>query len=288
MNDKKSFGGNIMKKIFRALGLALVVLVLAACGQSEETTKVKLGVVGDKNDQWEYLQEELLEKENIEIELVKFTDYRQPIVSLDDGSIDMHSALTEIYMDSINEEGGYSNTTLGYTTLNPMGVFSEKIDSLDELQDDALVAIPDDVSNGSRALLLLQTAGLIELDESKGLLPTTSDITSNPKNLQFEEMAANQTARALADVDISLINNDMATDAGYVPTQDSIYLEPVAESSKPYYNVIAVREDETDNEVYKTILEYYQTDEVAAIIDEMSAGSSIPVWEGAPEPGSAN
>ena len=282
MDDKKSFGGNIMKKIFRALGLALVVLVLAACGQSEETTKVKLGVVGDKNDQWEYLQEELLEKENIEIELVKFTDYRQPIVSLDDGSIDMHSALTEIYMDSINEEGGYSNTTLGYTTLNPMGVFSEKIDSLDELQDDALVAIPDDVSNGSRALLLLQTAGLIELDESKGLLPTTSDITSNPKNLQFEEMAANQTARALADVDISLINNDMATDAGYVPTQDSIYLEPVAESSKPYYNVIAVQEDQTDNEVYKTILEYYQTDEVAAIIDEMSAGSSIPVWEGAP------
>ena len=277
MNDKKSFGGNIMKKIFRALGLALVVLVLAACGQSEETTKVKLGVVGDKNDQWEYLQEELLEKENIEIELVKFTDYRQPIVSLDDGSIDMHSALTEIYMDSINEEGGYSNTTLGYTTLNPMGVFSEKIDSLDELADGALVAIPDDVSNGSRALLLLQTAGLIELDESKGLLPTTSDITSNPKNLQFEEMAANQTARALADVDISLINNDMATDAGYVPTQDSIYLEPVAESSKPYYNVIAVREDETDNEVYNTILEYYQTDEVAAIIDEMSAGSSIPV-----------
>ena len=277
-----------MKKIFRALGLALVVLVLAACGQSEETTKVKLGDVGDKNDQWEYLQEELLEKENIEIELVKFTDYRQPIVSLDDGSIDMHSALTEIYMDSINEEGGYSNTTLGYTTLNPMGVFSEKIDSLDELQDGALVAIPDDVSNESRALLLLQTAGLIELDESKGLLPTTSDITSNPKNLQFEEMAANQTARALADVDISLINNDMATDAGYVPTQDSIYLEPVAESSKPYYNVIAVREDETNNEVYKTILEYYQTDEVAAIIDEMSAGSSIPVWDGAPEPGSAN
>ncbi|SPT61093.1 D-methionine-binding lipoprotein metQ precursor [Aerococcus viridans] len=271
-----------MKKIFRALGLALVVLVLAACGQSEETTKVKLGVVGDKNDQWEYLQEELLEKENIEIELVKFTDYRQPIVSLDDGSIDMHSALTEIYMDSINEEGGYSNTTLGYTTLNPMGVFSEKIDSLDELADGALVAIPDDVSNGSRALLLLQTAGLIELDESKGLLPTTSDITSNPKNLQFEEMAANQTARALADVDISLINNDMATDAGYVPTQDSIYLEPVAESSKPYYNVIAVREDQTDNEVYKTILEYYQTDEVAEIIDEMSAGSSIPVWDGAP------
>lgn len=277
-----------MKKYIQVLALGLIALVLAACGQSEEATQVKLGVVGDKNDQWEYLQDVLLEEENIEIELVQFTDYRQPIVALDDGSIDMHSALTEIYMESINEEGGYSNTTLGYTTLNPMGVFSEKIENLDELEDNAVVAIPDDVSNGSRALLLLQTAGLIKLDESKGLLPTTSDITSNPKNLQFEEMASNQTARVLADVDISLINNDMATDAGYVPTQDSIYLEPVADTSKPYYNVIAVQEDQVDNEVYNTILEYYQTDEVAEIIDEMSAGSSIPVWEGAPEPSGSN
>jgi len=278
----------IMKKYVRLLALALVGLVLAACGQTSETTKVKVGLVGDKADQWEYLQEVLLEKENIELELVKFTDYRQPIEALQDGSIDMHAALTEIYMDSINEEAGYTNTTLGYTTLNPMGVFSEKIESLDDLADNATVAIPDDVSNGSRALLLLQTAGLIEVDPSKGNLPTVSDITSNPKNLQFEEMASNQTARALGDVDISVINNDMATDAGYIPTQDAIFLEPVADTSKPYYNVIAVQEDQTENETYKTILEYYQTDEVAAIIDEMSAGSSIPVWDGAPQPSGQN
>ncbi|MGX7406133.1 D-methionine transport system substrate-binding protein [Aerococcus urinaehominis] len=274
-----------MKKKLLALFLA-VTFVLAACGSSgsSEATTVRLGVVGEKNDQWEYIQKELADKENINLELVKFTDYRAPIVALEDGSIDLHSALTEIFMEEVNKESGYTNTTIAYTTLNPMGVFSEKITSLDQLADNAKVAVPDDVSNESRALLLLQTAGLIKLDPAKGLLPTINDITENPKNLQFTSMAANQTARSLNDVDIALVNNDMATDAGFIPTQDSIYLEPVAESSKPYYNVIAARGDRQDEEIFQTIIKYYQTDQVAKIIDEMSNGSSIPVWEGAPQP----
>ncbi|AMC00040.1 methionine ABC transporter substrate-binding protein [Aerococcus urinaehominis] len=276
---------NKMKKKLLALFLA-VTFVLAACGSSgsSEATTVRLGVVGEKNDQWEYIQKELADKENINLELVKFTDYRAPIVALEDGSIDLHSALTEIFMEEVNKESGYTNTTIAYTTLNPMGVFSEKITSLDQLADNAKVAVPDDVSNESRALLLLQTAGLIKLDPAKGLLPTINDITENPKNLQFTSMAANQTARSLNDVDIALVNNDMATDAGFIPTQDSIYLEPVAESSKPYYNVIAARGDRQDEEIFQTIIKYYQTDQVAKIIDEMSNGSSIPVWEGAPQP----
>lgn len=268
----------MQKKLF--LLVAVFTLFLTACGSSsKETTHVKLGVVGDKNDQWEYIQKELKDKENIDLELVKFTDYRGPIVALEDGSIDLHAALTEIFMEEVNKEGGYSNTTIAYTTLNPMGVFSEKIDSLDDLRDGAVVALPNDVSNESRALLLLQTAGLIKLDPDKRLLPSISDITENPKNLNFKSMAANQTARSLGDADIALINNDMASDAGFVPTQDSIYLEPVAESSKPYYNVIAARQDEKDKDIYQTIVKYYQTDEVAKIIDEMTNGSSIPVWD---------
>ncbi len=90
---------------------------------------------------------------------------------------------------------------------------------------------------------------------------------------------ANQTARALTDVDISLINNGMAVDAGLIPTEDAIYLEPVADSSQPYYNVIAARADEKDNEVYQTVVKYYQTDEVKAIIEDVTKKSSIPVWE---------
>lgn len=268
-----------MKKIWLTVLTALATLLLVACGKQDDTVHVKLGVVGEKNKQWEYVRDQLKEKENIDLELVKFTEYRQPIVALEDGSIDLHSALTEIYMDQMNEEGGYSNTTIAYTTLNPMGIFSNKIDDVKDLADGATVALPDDVSNESRALLLLQTAGLIELDPSKGNLPSHTDITSNPKNLQFKIMASNQTARVLDDVDISLINNDMAADAGLIPTKDAIFLEPIADSSKPYYNVIAAREDEVDNETYQTIVKYFQTDEVAKIIDEESNGSSVPVWD---------
>lgn len=104
------------------------------------------------------------------------------------------------------------------------------------------IAIPDDVSNESRALLLLQAAGLIGLDAEKGLLPTVNDITSNPKSLKFTVLAANQTARAMTDVDASVVNNDMAADAGLVPTEDAIFLEPVADSSKPYYNATSLLE----------------------------------------------
>lgn len=255
---------------------------LAACGTNqadEETTVVKLGVVGEQNEAWEHVQEELKENENIDLQLVKFTDYRQPIVALEDGSIDLHAALTEIFMDNVNEESGYSNTTIAYTTLNPLGIYSDKITAVSELADGATVALPNDVSNESRALLLLQTAGLITLDESKGLLPTTSDVTENPKALKFELLDSNQTARAMTDVDISLINNGMAVDAGLVPTEDAIFLEPVADSSTPYYNVIAARADEAENDVYQTVVAYYQTDEVKAIIDEVTKKSSIPVWE---------
>ncbi len=260
----------------------LALFSLAACGTNqadEETTVVKLGVVGEQNEAWEHVQEELKENENIDLQLVKFTDYRQPIVALEDGSIDLHAALTEIFMDNVNEESGYSNTTIAYTTLNPLGIYSDKIIDVSELADGATVALPNDVSNESRALLLLQTAGLITLDESKGLLPTTSDVTENPKALKFELLDSNQTARAMTDVDISLINNGMAVDAGLVPTEDAIFLEPVADSSTPYYNVIAARADEAENDVYQTVVAYYQTDEVKAIIDEVTKKSSIPVWE---------
>ena len=116
------------------------------------------------------------------------------------------------------------------------------------------------------------------IPQSKGLLPTTNDITDNPKQLTFKLLDANQTARAITDVDISLINNGMAVDAGFVPTEDAIFLEPVADSSKPYYNVIAARAEEKENQTYQTIIKYYQTDEVKEIIDKVTKKSSIPVW----------
>ncbi|MEO1772117.1 MetQ/NlpA family ABC transporter substrate-binding protein [Candidatus Enterococcus ferrettii] len=269
-----------------SIGVVLLggVLVLTGCGQAksqtvEEQKVVKLGVVGENNEPWEYVKKELADKENIQLELVKFTDYRTPITALEDGSIDLHACLTEIFMDTVNEESGYDNTTIAYTTLNPLGVYSNKIKDLKELEDEAIVAVPNDVSNQSRALLLLQTAGLIKVNPDKGLLPDISDIIENPKKLTFKSLDSNQTARALADVDISLINNGMAVDAGLIPTKDAIFLEPIADSSKPYYNVIAARKEEKDSKVYQKIIAAYQTDEVAKIIAETTENSSIPVWD---------
>ena len=125
----------------------------------------------------------------------------------------------------------------------------------------------------------MQTAGLIKVNPDKGLLPDINDITENDKNLTFKSLDSNQTARALADVDISLINNGMAVDAGLIPTKDAIFLEPIADSSKPYYNVIAARKDEKDSKVYQKIAAAYQTEEVAKIIAETTENSSIPVWD---------
>jgi len=271
------------KKIITGFLAIASITLLGACGagngnEDSEDKTVRLGVVGENNEDWEYVRKELKEKENIDLEIVTFTDYRGPITALEDGSIDLHSSLTEIFMDEVNKEGGYSNTTIAYTTLNPLGIFSDKIDDVKDLEDGASVAIPNDVSNESRALLLLQQADLIKLDEDKGNMPTTNDITANPKNLQFEELEANQTIRALSDVDIACVNNNVAVDAGFIPTEDAIFLEPVAESSKPYYNVIAARKDEKDNDVYQTVVDYYQTDKVKEVIDEQTQGSSIPVW----------
>ncbi|EPI37104.1 MetQ/NlpA family ABC transporter substrate-binding protein [Enterococcus faecalis] len=267
-----------LKSILALFTIISVVLILVACGNSNhEMRVVKIGLVGEKNEPWEYVKKKL-EKENIELKLIKFTDYRQPIVALEEGDIDLHSALTEIYMDNINKESGYTNTTIAYTTLNPLGIYSEKIKDIKELKDGSEVAIPNDVSNESRALLLLQTAGLIKVDKSKGLLPSVSDITENTKQLKIKTLDSGQTARAMSDVEISLINNDKAVDAGLTPTEDAIFLEPVSDSSKPYYNVIAARKKEQKNELYKKVVAAYQTDEVKKIIEESTKKSSIPVW----------
>lgn len=182
-----------------------------------------------KNDQWEYLRKELLEKENLDIEIITCTDYRASIVALEDKSIDMHAALTEVYMETINKDAGFSNTVIGYTTLNPMGVYSKKIATIVKITEGSIIAIPNESSNDGRALLLLQEANLIHLDASKGLLPTIIDITENQWNLKFISMDSNQTAVTMDDTDIALINNNVASDAALVPMKYTIYLEKTSE-----------------------------------------------------------
>ena len=279
-------------KTFLAAMTLSASLFLAACGNAAsdsasdsstadatEPVKVTLGVVGEVNEPWDYVIEELKEKENIEVELVKFTDYTTPNNALAEGEIDLSSFQTEIFMDNYNRDHGTELTTIGYTVMAPLGLYSDKITDISELKDGDTIAIPNDVSNEGRALILLQTAGLIKLDPEAGLVPTTEDVIENKLNLQFQTLESNQTARALQDVTASVINSGMAVDAGFIPSEDAVFLEPVTEDSKPYYNVIAALSEDVDNEVFQTIVAYYQSEGTAKVIEESSKGSQFPVWD---------
>ena len=279
-------------KTFLAAMTLSASLFLAACGNAAsdsasdsstadatEPVKVTLGVVGEVNEPWDYVIEELKEKENIEVELVKFTDYTTPNNALAEGEIDLSSFQTEIFMDNYNRDHGTELTTIGYTVMAPLGLYSDKIKDISELKDGDTIAIPNDVSNEGRALILLQTAGLIKLDTAAGLVPTTEDVVENRLNLQFQTLESNQTARALQDVTVAVINSGMAVDAGFIPSEDAVFLEPVTEDSKPYYNVIAALSEDLDNEVFQTIVAYYQSEGTAKVIEESSKGSQFPVWD---------
>ena len=280
-------------KTFLATLTLSASLFLAACGnaasdssssdvtsaEATEPVKVTLGVVGEVNEPWDYVIEELKEKENIEVEMVKFTDYTTPNNALAEGEIDLSSFQTEIFMDNYNKDHGTELTTIGYTVMAPLGLYSEKITDISELKDGDTIAIPNDVSNEGRALILLQTAGLIKLDTAAGLVPTTEDVVENRLNLQFQTLESNQTARALQDVTASVINSGMAVDAGFIPSEDAVFLEPVTADSKPYYNVIAALSEDVDNEVFQTIVKYYQSEGTAKVIEESSKGSQFPVWD---------
>lgn len=281
-----------MKK-YLSVGLAAVALLVLAtgCGKKDETgvsaagqtseqerTTVKLGIIGADTDVWDSVQARLKD-EGIDLEYVQFTDYSQPNTALASGDIDLNSFQHQFFLDNFNEEHETDLVSIGNTVNAPLGIYSEKISDIAELKEGDKVAIPNDVTNGGRALILLQSAGLLTVDEAKQQAPTVSDITDNPLNLEIVELDAAQTARALQDVTVSVINSGMAVDAGYIPANDAIYLEPVDEKSRPYVNIIATRAEDADNDIYQKIVAAYQTDETIKVIEETSKGSSIPAWE---------
>lgn len=278
-----------MKKIL-SFGLSAIALLVLATGcnsktgestAKDSTTKervtVKLGLIGADTDVWDDVQARLKD-EGIDLEYVKFTEYSQPNTALANGDIDLNSFQHQYFLDNFNAEHGTEIVSIGNTVNAPLGIYSDKMKDVKELKEGDQVAIPNDVTNGGRALLLLQTAGLIKVNPDKAQAPTVSDITENKLNLEIVELEASQTARALQDVAASVINSGMAVDAGFVPTTDAIYLEPVDDTSRPYVNIIAARKEDADNEVYQKVVAAYQTDETIKVIEATSKGSSIPAW----------
>lgn len=264
-----------MKKIISVLVLSLA---LVACGNTKaQNDVVTVGVVGSDSKEWRHVKEEAA-KEGIELEIKYFDDYSIPNRVLNEGEIDLNSFQHIAYLDKEIEQLGYELTPIGNTSFAPLGIYSEKIKDISEIKDGGKVSIPDDVTNGGRALLLLQQAGLIKVDPAAGYIPRVKDITDNPKNLEIVELAATTLAPTMSEVEVAVINSGVAVTAGLIPSQDAIVLEKVESADNPYVNVIVAQTSRKDEEKLKKIVELYQSDEVKKIIEEENKGSVFPQW----------
>ncbi|MCR1899846.1 MetQ/NlpA family ABC transporter substrate-binding protein [Irregularibacter muris] len=271
-----------MKKLLiLAIVAILIIAPLAGCSATtgnREKINIKLGVNGAEHQVWDYVQKKLAE-ENIELEIISFSDYVRPNLALAEGEIDANAFQTIAYFDQFKADHNLDLVSIGNTILAPMAIYSEKLKSLDEVKEGDKVALPNDATNGGRGLILLQSAGLITLKEGVGLIPTIKDVVENPKNLELIELAATQIPRSLADVDIAIINNGVAIEADFSPTEDSIFIEDASsEDAKPYINIIAVKSKDKDKEALKRLVEIYQEEATKEVIDEVYKGNVVPAF----------
>lgn len=264
-----------------SLSVLSLTLTTVGCGSKPSdsgVTQIKLGVNGTDFRIWDYIKGELA-KDNIELEIVSFADYVQPNLALEQGEIDINCFQTQIYFEQFKEDHNLDLTSIGTTMFAPMGIYSDKLTDVTTIKDGGIVAIPNDLTNGGRALLLLEEAGLIEVDDAAGLIPTLKDVTANPRNLTIQDMAANQIPRSLPDLDLAVINNGVAFDAGFKPLTDSIYREDLhSEKASNYYNIFAVRTKDKDDDALNRLVAIYHTDAVKVLIEEVYDGSTLPAF----------
>lgn len=259
-----------MNKLILAASLA----ALFSAGTALADT-IKVGVTGGPHAQIMEKVKEVAATKGLDIEILEFSDYVVPNQALADGDLDANSFQHQPYLDNQVKDRSFDLVSVAQTVNFPMGVYSKKIKSLGELKDGATIAIPNDPTNGGRALLILADQGLIKFKDGAGLKIGPADVIDNPKNLTFAELDAAQLPRALDDVDASVINTNYALEAGLNPGTD-----PIAHESEkaPYINVIAVKSADKDAAWVKTLVDSYHSDEVKAFVAEQFKGAVVPAW----------
>ena len=269
------------------LGIAGLTLAaaLVGCGTKEDSkgdqgkaideNKIVVGVTSGPHEQIAEVAAKVAKEKGLEVELKSFSDYVLPNTSLAEGDLDANSYQHEPFLDTFNKDHDTDLVPVGKTILNPMGVYSEKYKSFDEIPDGATFGLPNDPTNGARALFVLQEAGYIKLKEGTGLTASIRDVEENKKNLKFIELEAAQIPKQLSEVDVAAINTNFALDAGINPKEDSILLES---SDSPYVNYIVVRAENENDPTIKKFVEAYQSDEVRKFIEDEFKGSVIASW----------
>ena len=268
---------------------AVAAVTLAACGNQtskQESTKetkpaehVKVAVVGSAaHEIWDFVAEKA-KKENIDLEVVEMNDYVLPNTALEEGSVQLNAFQHRAYLAQWNKDKGSDIKEIGTTFIVPLYYFSTKYKSLKDLPENAKVLVPKEVAIQGRALVALETEGLITLKDGVGTKASLADITSNPRNLEIIEAESAQAPRLLQDVDAASINGSMAQDAGlkvedYIFT-DADHLETIP---KDRFNIIAANAKDADNPTYKKIVALFQADDVAKKMNEIGPGQYFPVW----------
>ena len=258
-----------MKKIIVIALVAILsvvsVFAQAAAETQSSTTKIVVGATPEPHAALLSLVVDDLAAQGITLEIKEFTDYVTPNDAVEYGEIDANYFQHIPYLESFNTEHGYHLVNAGGIHVEPLALYSSKYSSLSDLPNGAVIAIPNDPTNEGRALLLLQSAGLIKLRADAGLEAIPLDITENPKNFKFSEIEAATLPRVLSDVDAAIINGNYAIPAGLVATRDGLFVEG---ADSPYVNVIAVKEGNENNPAIKALIEALKSDEVAAFVAE--------------------
>ena len=246
----------------KRLILALAV-VLCFAGNSLAAEKLVVGVTPFPHKDLMLVVKDLLAKENIELTIREFTDYVQPNMALADNALDANFFQHIPYLDNMNAEKKLDLAWVAKVHIEPLGLYSKKITSLDELKKGDTLAVPNDPTNEARALRLLEKNGLIKANA--GELITVRDITDNPRGLKFVELEAAQLPRILQDVRAAVINTNFASEANLIPSRDAIIIE---DKDSPYANVVVVRKAEADTPKIKALVKAANSPEVKTYIEQ--------------------
>ena len=276
-----------MRKLFALAAAAILgsALLLAGCGSdntasagSSGQTTITVGASPVPHAEILEQVKPLLEKEGIDLKIVEFTDYVKPNLALNDKELDANFFQHLPYLDKFDSEHNLSLQSAGKVHIEPMGIYSKTITDKDlnsVLPNGSKVAIPNDPSNGGRALLLLQKAGLITLKDPNNIYATKADIVSNPKNLEVVELEAAQLPRSLDDVAFAVINTNYALEAGLDPLKGALFLE---DKDSPYANIVAIRKGDENRPEIQKLMKALQSPEIKKFIEDKYKGAILPAF----------
>lgn len=270
------------KTILLALTFILA-LALSACGKKEEagnsqggsTPKLVVGATSNPHAEILNAVKDKLKADGVDLDVKEFNDYVQPNVQLDEKQLDANFFQHTPYLDDFNKQKGTKLTKVVSVHIEPFGAYSKKIKNINELQDGASVAIPNDATNLGRALALLEKNGLLKLKDGVGISGTVKDITENKKNLNFKEMEAAMLPRVVDEVDLALINTNYALQAKLDPGKDALLIE---DKDSPYANILVAREDNKDSEAIKKLAKALNSEDVKKFIEETYKGQIFPAF----------